>query len=378
MSETQTTIPSTEGIIDLSTLDTTVEINEESSIQQDLKDALAGKTVTTDPLGLEEQEVLEPVVTLQEKEEIANPISEESQGSTKSNSEMLTSLKLILGEDFTTIVRQNDDGEEVEVSLEDIELTPDVVAEIITAKHQMDLEASKKDFISTKGVSELGKSLIEIDKRGGDITELLRVKQSIFDPLENLDLGTLAGQKQALLIRLQASNTPQEDIELLISAYETKGILEEKANTAANEIKDYFKRLVEEEKQQTLDAEEARNKLLKDYTKDLKTSLSNSFELKPEVQDKIVKSSTKRDDNGNYEIDAIYNQWRNDPSKTALLSLFLLDNEEYNNQVSKKKRITDKLENASKLGVIKLGRKSTDKDNNKNTNKSGIIDLSAL
>ena len=379
MSKEKEVIPSTEGVIDLTTLDTDVEISQESSIEKDLEDALAGKSVTDDPLGLKSNKKEDEPIITPEVEPVVEIIPEPVVEKPVNTDQMLASLKLILGDDITTIVQQNEEGEDVEVAIEDLEITPDVLAEIISAKHQMDLEESQKDSISTKGVSELAKSLVEIDKKGGDITELLRVKQAISDPIENLDLTTVVGQKQAIAIRLQSSNTPPEDIDLLITAYETKGILDEKANSAATELKDYFENLVKEKEKATEKAAENRTLLMKDYTKELKTSLGDTFELKPAIQAKIVKASTKKNDGGTYDIDDIYSQWRNDPEKTALLSMFLLDTEEYDNQISSKKRQGDKLENAGKIGVIKLKRRTEDKEKqivNKETSER--IDLTTL
>lgn len=372
-------IPPSEGVIDLSQLETSVELGDESSVLQDLKDALSLKNVNDDPLQLKGLEKVEVVEETEDEEEEEEEVTTKKVVTLTSDNPMLTSLKLILGEDITTIIRQGEDGEDVEVPIEELELTPDVLAEIISAKHQMDLEEIKSNSISTKGVSELGKALIEIEKSGGNITELLRVKKAISDPIENLDLDTVSGQKEALKIRLQASNTKEEDIDLLISAYESKGILEEKANSAANELKEYFKDLVKEQQEAIAKANETRDQLLKDYTKELKTSLNSTFELKPPIQDKIIKYSTKKNDDGSYEIDAIYNQWRNDPKKTALLSLFLLDNEEYNNQVSSKKRQADKLDSAGKLSVIRLKKPTVNKDKqNTDRNSPSLIDLSTL
>jgi hypothetical protein len=305
-------------------LDSLGEFEEE---EEDIKDELEEEEET------EESEVKE--------EEVADKVVNES----SSNYKEL--LKGMWGDSIDTIV-QEVDGEEVEVSIDEMDIDEEMFQTIIQSKIEQERENAGKNKISTEGMSDFAKSLIEIDRNGGDISELLEMKKAYSDPLDNLDISTPEGQKQAIYLRKKAADPNQDDDEiiLLIDAYEKKGILGDKAEVAERELREAFEMQVEARKKAAIEAQEARKKMLDDYKKDLKGQVSNQFTLNDNVIKKLVNIATKSDEDGRFELDSRYSEYRRDPQKAARLALFLLDEEEYIKQVSSKEVKNEKIKSA--------------------------------
>jgi len=352
------------GLISLESL-TGKEIGEANDVQKEqtekeLESKLSGKQTDSFFPGLDsfedEAEEKEEVVDQSENEEESDsevesePEVEEKEvkvAKNESSENYKNLLKGMWGDSIGTIV-QEIDGEEVEVSIDEMDIDEEMFQTIIQSKIEFEKENAGKNKISTEGISDFAKSLIEIDRNGGDISELLEMKKAYSDPLDNLDISTPDGQKQAIYLRKKAADPNQDDDEiiLLIDAYEKKGILEEKAEVAERELRDAFEMQVEVRRRAAIDAQEARKKMLEDYRKDLKGQVSNQFTLNDTVIKKLVNIATKSDDEGKFELDSRYSEYRRDPQKAARLALFLLDEEEYIKQVSSKEVKNEKLKSA--------------------------------
>jgi hypothetical protein len=300
----------------------------------------------------------------EEKEEVKEEIVDEEEDNTsevevkkeekkvsfetnESSENYKTLLKGMWGDTIGTIV-QEVDGEEVEVSIDDMDIDEEMFQTIIQSKIEQEKEIAGKNKISTEGISDFAKSLIEIDRNGGDISELLEMKRAYSDPLDNLDISTLEGQKSAIYLRKKAADPNQDDEEilLLIDAYEKRGVLEEKAEVAERELREAFEMQIEARKRAAIEHQEARKKMLDDYRKDLKGQVSNQFTLNDNVIKKLVNIATRSNEDGVFELDSRYSEYRRDPEKAARLALFLLDEDEYIKQVSSKEVKTEKLKSA--------------------------------
>jgi 5'-3' exonuclease len=106
-------------------------------------------------------------------------------------------------------------------------------------------------------------------------------------------------------------------------------------------------------------------------------SIANIFSSLPEVV-----LATKEDDHGRFEIDRIYYSHREDPRKAARLALFLLDEQEYINQVTREAVRSTKLNTAKKLKIVTGSSKSNSgpviKDNVNKFGGDGLIPLETI
>ena len=331
--------------------------DKKEAAEKELESKLTGKSTDSffpglDSLGEFKEEEAEEQEEEEEEEESEVSIENKSEEIiskvvNQSSSDYKGLLKGMWGDSIDTIV-QEVDGEEVEVSIDDMDIDEEMFRTIIQSKVEQEKENAGKNKISTEGMSDFAISLIEIDKNGGDISELLEMKRAYSDPLDYLDISTPNGQKQAIYLRKKAADPNQDDDEiiLLIDAYEKKGILEEKAEIAERELRDAFEMQVEARKRAAIETQEARIKMLDDYKKDLKSQVSNQFTLNDNIIKKLVNIATKSDEDGRFELDSRYSEYRRDPQKAARLALFLLDEEEYIKQVSSKEVNNEKIKSA--------------------------------
>lgn len=288
------------------------------------------------------------------------------------------SIKNLFGDDITHIIQEDAEGNEVEVAIEDIEMTQEVYEDIVKAKLDEIRNEAKKDTVSTKGVSDFTKQMIEIDRTGGDVSKLMQAKESYTDVLDKLDLAEAADQKKAIVLRYKASgDTSDSDIEILIKGFEAQGVLAEKSETAEKEIREAVQKQVDLTLAQAKEKKSEEGKLLKEYEKEIVTNL-DVFDLDPKLKTKIAKLTVKKDSTGRYEIDNLYYQLKNDPKKAAKLALFLLDEKEYDKQVSRTTKKAMQLKGAKKLTLVKRNSGTGDMKAGTKATKSDVINLKAL
>jgi hypothetical protein len=287
----------------------------------------------------------------------------------------------MFGDSIDTLIQEDEEGNEIEVALDEVEIDEDTFKEIVKSKLEEIKEEAAKDKISVKGISDFTRDLIEIDRNGGDINELIKVKESFSDPLDELDLTTEEGQIKAIYLRMMAGGQDEDTIRRLIKSYKADGELEEIALRAEQELRSAMQQQVERAKQAAIENAERRKTLLKSYKKDIKENLSD-FELNENIKNKIVQLATKEDDNGRFEIDTIYYAHREDPKKAARLALFLLDEQEYINQVTNEAVKNTKLNTAKKLKIVTGSARTTAgptlKENTNRFGGDGLIPLETI
>jgi hypothetical protein len=260
-------------------------------------------------------------------------------------------LKNLYGDQTLTII-QEVDGEDVEVSVDELELDEELLAEIIRTKSEQEKEEVAKDKISIQGVTEFTKNLIEIDKRGGTVTDLLELRQNYIDPLEQLDTTTPEGQKAVIRLRMLAAGSSEEDIKDFVEVFEKKGELETKALKYESEIREAVNARAEERKQKVLAAEEDRKERMKVYKQDLKQSIKESFELKDTEVNKLVDFATKYTQDQN-DLAKTFTEALADPKRAAKLVLFLFDEKEFEAQINSKTLKDHQKNTGVRLGTIR-------------------------
>ena len=292
----------------------------------------------------EEEKVIDPILG-----EMANP-KEENEVEANTSILYKDTLKSVFGENLGSLV-QEIDGVEQEIALEDLEMDSELFADILKSKLEEAREEASKNKISSEGISEFTKNLIELDKNGGDVRALLEVKQAYSDPLEGLDVEIVEDQKEILYLRGKAAGQSDKDINLLIEIYEAKGLLESEAVEAEKSLRaaidGQMQKAIESAKAVTKEKEEN----FKLYKKDLKENF-NKFELKDGAKAKLLDIATKPNKDGKYEMDEAYNLWRMTPDKAAELAFFLTDKDEYIKQATKAAVKEKQVEIARKIKIV--------------------------
>lgn len=351
--------------------------------EEAVADALEGK-VESDDLTEQfikdsklEEETEEEEEQEEEKPKVDKPEEGEEEVETKSGNIYRDAIKELFGED-QMFIQEGEDGEEIEVGIDDLEATSETLKELIQAKVDSEREKALEGKVSLEGTSELIRDLIDIDKNGGDIRDLLQYREAYTDPLDKLDLSNEKDQEKAVELYLRGRNESEDEIEMRIEIYKKKGILGEKAGEFDSKIRESIKGLTEQRKQQAQALAAEREEMFKQYRKDLGEELKNKFEMSDSTRRKLVDGATKKGEDGEYEIDKLYKAARGNPEEVALLSLFFENREEFIRQLSKEKVKEQRLKDqkAIKLGSSSKGYEGKKKEKVKED--KGIISFESL
>jgi hypothetical protein len=261
-----------------------------------------------------------------------------------------------------------EDGKEVEKNITDLDLTEELHNQILQDFIAQQKEEVSKNKISIEGTSEFLQKLIEVESKGGRISDLLQQKLETVDPVMQFDTSTEEGQVQVINMYLSANGKDSEEIEALLTLWKTKGILESKAEEVKERVQEDLEKAIVKEQERAETVKKEREDFLKNYKKDFKGSLT-SFELNEPTKQKLTDFATKVVDiklpdgrvKKNYLLDEELGKIRLSPEKAARLALFVFDEEEYIKQVTNKKVVEEKLKTGTKIGTVKL-RKSGSTD----------------
>jgi hypothetical protein len=283
-------------------------------------------------------------------------------------------LKELYGEDLSIV--QEIDGEEVETNLNEIDIDHETFANIIRSKTEQEKEEALKDKVSLEGTSEFMRKLVDIDKRGGSISELLQAKEAYLDPLEGFDMDTVEGQRGALLLYYQAQGQTQEDAARFVRAFEVDGLLEEKASEAESKIRAAVQAQAEQAEKVAIQAEEKRKEDLKQFKKTLKESLTTEYGFNEKMITRLVDSATKVDESTKTAgIVQNYRKYMADPTLAPKLILFLNDIEEYDKQVSKVKITESKIKEAQKIKIMKTNTSNVEVRRQQKSDEDNAIEV---
>src|SRR5690606_3842870 len=86
------------------------------------------------------------------------------------------------------------DGEEV--PFDQVDVDEDTFKALVEQQAEIKKQTLTENKIDISGTSAFTQKLIEIEKKGGDVNEALRVWQAVEEPLSQLDTSTKEGQKQ--------------------------------------------------------------------------------------------------------------------------------------------------------------------------------------
>lgn len=276
-------------------------------------------------------------------------------------------------EGFDTI--ETEDGE---ISFEDFEVDENTFVDIIKSK----LDEIKETVASntTKGLSDFTKHLLEIEKNGGNVSQALETYQNYQNPLESFDLSDEIDQQKVIFMKYHQVMGMEKDVVMdLIEGFVNKGKLEDEAIKADTEIRNAVSKQLEAINEQAKKDKDKKKENLKIYRDKLRENL-NSFDINDNYKRKILDLATKEDESGNFQLDSVYYEIRNNPEKAASLILFLTDPEEYNKQITSKEVRNTQLDTFKKLKLVKRGGdniKIQSKDK-KPINNKDLIDIEEI
>ena len=259
-------------------------------------------------------------------------------------------------ENFSITVEN--DGEKQEAFIEDIEdLDEEGYKEIINGWKQAKDEEVKSKYISTEGLDETTKKLIEIRKSGGDISEIIRENVTAIDQLTQLKENIDDEQVQVNIVAhsLQQQGLRPTVIQAQIKALVDEGMLETEANTILDSHLNVHQQAIEQKRQLELQRVEKE----KEDLKILRRTLSATYKeigIPESMQKVLVDNATKLDEDKISNTDKLYFEAQKDPKLFAELNLFLNNREAFSKYLTSGVATKAKIEMTKPLFTLNINK----------------------
>lgn len=293
---------------------------------------------------------VKPVTNVEPSQEVT-----ETQESTIYKSVIKDLIKDGLWEDFDGIEDEN--GEIT--PLDKVNVDKELFYSIVAQKTEEIKNKATENKISVDGVSDFMKRMIELDKKGGDVRSAIETYNEFKNPLEKLDLDKVEDQRSIIYLRYSTENKlDKQTIFDIIESREKNGKLRETAEQAKEQMMkavDMRLKAIEEQAAQRLEQEKEN---IKRYRSQLSESLVNNFQLKDSSRNRLLDLATKKDKNGAYGIDLMFDEAMSNPDKAAKIIMLLTDEEEYNKQVSEKRVREDKINTMKSIRLVPKNKSS--------------------
>lgn len=276
------------------------------------------------------------------------------------------------GEWEDMVIETEVDGEVVETPLSELKnVDKETFQEIKKHFKQLKDEEFKENYISVEGLDETTKRMVELKKKGGDISSLIQAEVQHVHPLKGIDLEDERVQEAIVRQKLSASGQlSQATIENEIKTLKANLELDKKSNEIVQEINTNFNRFVETEAKRQEEELEAQRQQQKEFRKTLSETIKNFNIQEEKVVKALLDASTKYDSNGLSDVDKAFFEAKQNPELFTKIA-FLLTNEELFD-----KHMGIKIKNKATLGEVKkilnLRKKSSTEQPKVEKKKSGL------
>lgn len=249
-----------------------------------------------------------------------------------------------------------------EVSFEDLEMTPENFLMLMQYNNEAFAQKLTHNTVTTDGMSDFTKSLINIEKNGGNVAEALRIYQEVKEPLAGIDLDNPNHQAQVCLLRLEQNGITGEEARDLVEVYASKGVLKQKAEEFKGQLEDAFNNYVKEEERRAIEEEQRYQETIKNYRTNLRQTFKSleDFKLSDSHIKKLVNLATTELPDGKFELDTLIDLTRSNPVDAAELVLFLTDKEEFIRVKSKRLLDEQNKNTLKKISIIPKGKSNID------------------
>lgn len=276
--------------------------------------------------------------------------------------------------DLTNSVFTNEDGEELTIDSIDLSNEDnfcDFIATIINSQK----EELMQDKIDVNSISDFTKKLIEAEKSGANILDILKEYDRTSAPVEKWDVDNKSDQLKIIRHYVSLLDLPKEDADEYYNSIISKGddFIEARAMKYKSELKKRMDTIIEDRRRK---AEEKKVKDLEDLKrmkKELRTSLSQKYQLNDNMLNKALnlRFSTSDKEPGVPLVIEKTRQMLMNPEEAPDLIMFLMNPEEFVKQKSIKKVRDEKIKTYKMVTTSNKNRNVSPIDN-KGNEKMGI------
>ena len=247
--------------------------------------------------------------------------------------------------DLKDVVFSGENGEEITVN--DLDFSKeDSLCDILSTVLESQKEDIVKDKIDVTSVSDITKKLIQADKAGANIVDILKQYDTNVAPIEKLDIENKADQIKIVRHYVDLLGLPKDEADEFFKGIINKG--EEYVEAKAIKYKaELDKRMDDIIQQRTKEAAEKKAKDAEDfrrYKKDLKSSIQAKYQLNDTMVSKALDFALKPSES-NPGITKAFNKVREmmmNPEEAPDLIMFLMNPGEFIKQKSNQAVVDEK------------------------------------
>lgn len=247
--------------------------------------------------------------------------------------------------DLKDVVFSGENGEEITIN--DLDFSKeDSLCDILSTVLESQKEDIVKDKIDVTSVSDITKKLIQADKAGANIVDILKQYDTNVAPIEKLDIENKADQIKIVRHYVDLLGLPKDEADEFFKGIINKG--EEYVEAKAIKYKAELDRRMDDIIQQrTKEAAEKKAKDAEDfrrYKKDLKSSIQAKYQLNDTMVSKALDFALKPSES-NPGITKAFNRVREmmmNPEEAPDLIMFLMNPGEFIKQKSNQAVVDEK------------------------------------
>lgn len=247
--------------------------------------------------------------------------------------------------DLKDVVFSGENGEEITIN--DLDFSKeDSLCDILSTVLESQKEDIVKDKIDVTSVSDITKKLIQADKAGANIVDILKQYDTNVAPIEKLDIENKADQIKIVRHYVDLLGLPKDEADEFFKGIINKG--EEYVEAKAIKYKaELDKRMDDIIQQRTKEAAEKKAKDAEDfrrYKKDLKSSIQEKYQLNDTMVSKALDFALKPSES-NPGITKAFNRVREmmmNPEEAPDLIMFLMNPGEFIKQKSNQAVVDEK------------------------------------
>lgn len=247
--------------------------------------------------------------------------------------------------DLKDVVFSGENGEEITIN--DLDFSKeDSLCDILSTILESQKEDIVKDKIDVTSVSDITKKLIQADKAGANIVDILKQYDTNVAPIEKLDIENKADQIKIVRHYVDLLGLPKDEADEFFKGIINKG--EEYVEAKAIKYKaELDKRMDDIIQQRTKEAAEKKAKDAEDfrrYKKDLKSSIQAKYQLNDTMVSKALDFALKPSES-NPGITKAFNKVREmmmNPEEAPDLIMFLMNPGEFIKQKSNQAVVDEK------------------------------------
>ena len=247
--------------------------------------------------------------------------------------------------DLKDVVFSGENGEEITIN--DLDFSKeDSLCDILSTVLESQKEDIVKDKIDVTSVSDITKKLIQADKAGANIVDILKQYDTNVAPIEKLDIENKADQIKIVRHYVDLLGLPKDEADEFFKGIINKG--EEYVEAKAIKYKaELDKRMDDIIQQRTKEAAEKKAKDAEDfrrYKKDLKSSIQAKYQLNDTMVSKALDFALKPSES-NPGITKAFNRVREmmmNPEDAPDLIMFLMNPGEFIKQKSNQAVVDEK------------------------------------